>query len=152
MRNIELYEKLKNHFEWLEAYIEQRLGSEKLEALSKIIYFNDVEDIPDIVDNDRFNYDYNFNFKNWASTQDYINAFKILLDDEDLADVKDYLKDLPFYQGEITDDILEMIFNNDYDGEFYRKLNEIKEFTKTIMGEKYYNFFTRDFIENFLGE
>lgn len=45
-----------------------------------------------------------------------------------------------------------MIFNNDYDGEFYRKLNEIKEFTKTIMGEKYYNFFTRDFIENFLGE
>ena len=59
MKNIELYEKLKNHFEWLEAYIEQELGSEKLEALSKIIYFNDIEDIPDIVDNDRFNYDYN---------------------------------------------------------------------------------------------
>lgn len=152
MRNIELYEKLKNHFEWLEAYIEQELGYEKLEALSKIIHFNDIEDIPDIVDNDRFNYDYNFNFKNWASAQDYINAFKILLDDEDLADIEDYLKDLPFYQGEITDDILEMIFNNDFDGEFYRKLNEIKEFTKTIMGEKYYNFFTRNFIEKFLGE
>ena len=152
MRNIELYEKLKNHFEWLEAYIEQELGYEKLEALSKIIHFNDIEDIPDIVDNDRFNYDYNFNFKNWASAQDYINAFKILLDGEDLADIEDYLKDLPFYQGEITDDILEMIFNNDFDGEFYRKLNEIKEFTKTIMGEKYYNFFTRNFIEKFLGE
>ena len=74
-----------------------------------------------------------------------------MLTDDDISDVKDYLKSLPFYQGEITDEILEMIFNNDYDGEFYRKLNEIKEFTKTIMGEKYYNFFTRDFIEKFLG-
>ena len=151
MKNIELGEKLKNRFKELEALIANDLGAEKMEALSNIIHFNDIDDITDIVDNDRFNYDYNFNFKNFATTQDYINAFKILLDDEDLADVKDYLKDLPFYQGEITDDILEMIFNNDYDGEFYRKLNEIKEFTKTIMGEKYYNFFTRDFIEKFLG-
>ena len=151
MKNIELGEKLKNRFKEFEALIANDLGAEKMEALSNIIHFNDIDDITDIVDNDRFNYDYNFNFKNFATTQDYINAFKILLDDEDLADVKDYLKDLPFYQGEITDDILEMIFNNDYDGEFYRKLNEIKEFTKTIMGEKYYNFFTRDFIEKFLG-
>ena len=151
MKNIELGEKLKNRFKELEALIANDLGAEKMEALSNIIHFNDIDDITDIVDNDRFDYDYNFSFKNWATTQDYINAFKILLDDEDLADVEDYLKDLPFYQGEITDEILEMIFNNDYDGEFYRKLNEIKEFTKTIMGEKYYNFFTRDFIEKFLG-
>ena len=152
MRNIELGEKLKNRFTELEALIADELGAEKMEALSNIINFNDIDDVADIVDNDRFNYDYNFNFKNWATTQDYIKAFKILLNDDDIADVKDYLNDLPFYQGEITDEILEMIFNNDYDGEFYRKLNEIKEFTKTIMGEKYYNFFTRDFIEKFLGE
>ena len=152
MRNIELGEKLKNHFEWLEAYIEQELGSEKLEALSKIIYFNDIEDIPDIVNNDRFSYDYNFNFKNWATTDDYIKAFKILLDDIDIADVKDYLKDLPFYKGKITDEILELVFGNkDIDDKFYYKLREIENFSKTIMGEKYYNFFTRDFIEKFLG-
>ena len=151
MKNIELYEKLKNHFEWLEAYIEQELGSEKLQALNNIIHFNDIDDIADIVDNDRFNFDYNFNFKNWATTQDYINAFKILLDDEDLADVKDYLKSLPFYKGEITDEILELVFGDkDIDDKFYYKLREIEDFTKTIMGEKYYNFFTRDFIEKFL--
>ena len=153
MKNIELGEKLKNRFKELEALIANDLGAEKMEALSNIIHFNDIDDITDIVDDDRFDYDYNFSFKNWATTQDYINAFKILLDDEDLADVKDYLKSLPFYKGEITDEILELVFGDkDIDGEFYRKLNEIKEFTKTIMGDKYYNFFTRDFIENFLGE
>ena len=153
MKNIELGEKLKNRFKELEALIANDLGAEKMEALSNIIYFNDIDDITDIVDDDRFDYDYNFSFKNWATTQDYINAFKILLDDEDLADVKDYLKSLPFYKGEITDEILELVFGDkDIDGEFYRKLNEIKEFTKTIMGEKYYNYFSLDFIKNFLGE
>ena len=153
MKNIELGEKLKNRFKELEALIANDLGAEKMEALSNIIHFNDIDDITDIVDNDRFNYDYNFSFKNWATTQDYINAFKILLDDEDLADVKDYLKSLPFYKGEITDEILELVFGDkDVDDKFYYKLREIEDFTKTIMGEKYYNFFTRDFIENFLGE
>ena len=105
------------------------------------------------VDNDRFDYDYNFNFKNCATTQDCIKAFKILLDDDDIADVKDYLKDLPFYQDEITDEILELVFGDkDIDDKFYYKLREIEDLTKTIMGEKYYNFFTRDFIEKFLGE
>ena len=153
MKNIELGEKLKNRFKELEALIANDLGAEKMEALSNIIHFNDIDDITDIVDNDRFNYDYNFSFKNWATTQDYINAFKILLDDEDLADVKDYLKSLPFYKGEITDEILELVFGDkDIDDKFYYKLREIEDFTKTIMGDKYYNFFTRDFIENFLGE
>ena len=153
MKNIELGEKLKNRFKELEALIANDLGAEKMEALSNIIHFNDIDDITDIVDDDRFDYDYNFSFKNWATTQDYINAFKILLDDEDLADVKDYLKSLPFYKGEITDEILELVFGDkDIDDKFYYKLREIEDFTKTIMGEKYYNFFTRDFIENFLGE
>ena len=153
MKNIELGEKLKNRFKELEALIANDLGAEKMEALSNIIYFNDIDDITDIVDDDRFDYDYNFSFKNWATTQDYIKAFKILLDDDDIADVKDYLKSLPFYKGEITDEILELVFGDkDIDGEFYRKLNEIKEFTKTIMGEKYYNYFSLDFIKNFLGE
>lgn len=155
MKNIELGEKLKNRFKELEALIADELGAEKMEALEKIIWFIDCDDenITDIVDSDRFNYDYNFSFKNWATTQDYINAFKILLNDDDLADVKNYLKDLPFYQDEITDEILGLVFGDkDIDDKFYYKLREIEDFSKTIMSEKYYNFFTRDFIENFLGE
>lgn len=153
MKNIELCEKLKSRFKELEALIADELGAEKMEALSNIIHFNDVDDIADIVDDDRFNYDYNFNFKNWASTQNYIKAFKILLDDEDLADVKDYLKNLPFYKGEITDEILELVFGDkDIDDKFYYKLREIEDFTKTIIAEKYYNYFSLDFIKNFLGE
>ena len=153
MRNIELGEKLKNRFKELEALIAGELGAEKLEALSNIIHFNDVDDIADIVDNDRFNYDYNFSFKNWATTQDYIKAFKILLNDDDIADVKDYLKNLPFYKGEITDEILELVFGDkDIDDKFYYKLREIEDFTKSIIAEKYYKYFTLDFIKEFLGE
>ena len=153
MKNIELGEKLKNRFKELEALIADELGAEKLEALSNIIHFNDVDDITDIVDNDRFDYDYNFSFKNWATTDDYIKAFKILLNDDDIADVKDYLKDLPFYQDKITDEILELVFGDkDIDDKFYYKLREIEDFTKTIMGAKYYNYFSLDFIKNFLGE
>ena len=153
MKNIELGEKLKNRFNELEALIADELGAEKLEALSNIIYFNDIDDIADIVDNDRFDYDYNFSFKNWATTDDYIKAFKILLDDEDISDVKDYLKDLPFYKGKITDEILGLVFGDkDIDDKFYYKLREIENFTKSIMGAKYYNYFSLDFIKNFLGE
>ena len=153
MKNIELGEKLKNRFKELEALIADELGAEKLEALSNIIHFNDIDDVADIVDNDRFNYDYNFSFKNWATTDDYIKAFKILLNDDDIADVKDYLKDLPFYQDKITDEILELVFGDkDIDDKFYYKLREIEDFTKTIMVEKYYNYFSLDFIKNFLGE
>ena len=152
MKNIELGEKLKNRFKELEALIANDLGAEKMEALSNIIHFNDIDDITDIVDDDRFDYDYNFSFKNWATTDDYIKAFKILLDD-DIADVKDYLKDLPFYKGEITDEILGLVFGDkDIDDKFYYKLREVENFTKTIMGAKYYNYFSLDFIKNFLGE
>ena len=153
MKNIELGEKLKNRFKELEALIANDLGAEKMEALSNIIHFNDIDDIADIVDDDRFNYDYNFSFKNWATTQDYMKAFKIVLENSDIADVKDYLKSLPFYKGEITDEILELVFGDkDIDDKFYYKLREIEDFTKTIMGEKYYNYFSLDFIKNFLGE
>ena len=155
MKNIELGEKLKNRFKELEALIADDLGAEKLEALEKIIWFIDCDDenITDIVDSDRFNYDYNFSFKNWATTQDYIKAFKILLDDEDITDIKDYLKDLPFYQDEITDEILELVFGDkDIDDKFYYKLREIEDFTKIIIADKYYKYFTLDFIKNFLGE
>ena len=155
MKNIELGEKLKNRFKELEALIANDLGAEKMEALEKIIWFIDCDDenITDIVDSDRFNYDYNFSFKNWATTDDYIKAFKILLTDDDIADVKDYLKSLPFYQDKITNEILELVFGDkDIDDKFYYKLREIEDFTKTIMGEKYYNYFSLDFIKNFLGE
>lgn len=153
MKNIELGEKLKNRFKDLEALIANDLGADKMEALSNIIHFNDIDDIADIIDDDRFNYDYNFSFKNWATTQDYIKSFKILLNDDDIADVKDYLKSLPFYKGEITDEILELVFGDkDIDDKFYYKLREIEDFTKTIIAEKYYNYFSLDFIKNFLGE
>lgn len=153
MKNIELGEKLKNRFIELEALIADELGAEKLEALSNIINFNDIDDVADIVDNDRFNYDYNFSFKNWATTDDYIKAFKILLNDDDIADVKDYLNDLPFYQDEITDEILGLVFGDkDIDDKFYYKLREIENFSKTIIADKYYQYFTLDFIKNFLGE
>ena len=155
MKNIELGEKLKNRFKELEALIADELGAEKMETLEKIIWFIDCDDenITDIVDSDRFNYDYNFSFKNWATTQDCIKAFKILLDDEDISDVKDYLKDLPFYQDEITDEILELVFGDkDIDDKFYYKLREIEDFTKIIIADKYYKYFTLDFIKNFLGE
>ena len=155
MKNIELGEKLKNRFKELEALIADELGAEKMEALEKIIWFIDCDDenITDIVDSDRFNYDYNFSFKNWATTQDYIKAFKILLDDEDISDVKDYLKSLPFYKGEITDEILELVFGDkDIDDKFYYKLREIEDFTKIIIADKYYQYFTLDFIKEFLGE
>ena len=152
MKNIELGEKLKNRFKELEALIADELGAEKLEALSNIIHFNDIDDIADIVDNDRFNYDYNFSFKNWATTDDFIKAFKLVLTDDDLTDVKDYLKDLPFYKDEITDEILELVFGDkDIDDKFYYKLREIENFTKTIIADKYYQYFTLDFIKNFLG-
>ena len=155
MKNIKLGEKLKNRFKELEALIANDLGAEKLEALEKIIWFIDCDDenITDIVDSDRFNYDYNFSFKNWATTDDYIKAFKILLDDDNITDVKDYLKDLPFYKGKITDEILELVFGDkDIDDKFYYKLREIEDFTKTIIADKYYQYFTLDFIKNFLGE
>ena len=153
MKNIELGEKLRNRFTELEALIADDLGAEKMEALSNIINLNDIDDVADIVDNDRFNYDYNFSFKNWATTDDYIKAFKILLNDDDIADVKDYLKSLPFYQDEITDEILGLVFGDkDIDDKFYYKLREIEDFSKTIIGEKYYNYFSLDFIKNFLGE
>ena len=155
MKNIELGEKLKNRFKELEALIANDLGAEKMEALEKIIWFIDCDDenITDIVDSDRFNYDYNFNFKNWATTEDYIKAFKILLDDEDITDIKDYLKDLPFYQDEITDEILELVFGDkDIDDKFYYKLREIEDFTKIIIADKYYQYFRLDFIKEFLGE
>ena len=155
MKNIELGEKLKNRFKELEALIADELGAEKMEALEKIIWFIDCDDenITDIVDSDRFNYDYNFSFKNWATTQDYIKAFKILLNDDDIADLNDYLKDLPFYKGEITDEILELVFGDkDIDDKFYYKLREIEDFTKIIIADKYYQYFTLDFIKEFLGE
>ena len=152
MKNIELGEKLKNRFKELEALIANDLGAEKMEALSNIIHFNDIDDITDIVDDDRFDYDYNFSFKNWATTDDYIKAFKILLDD-DIADVKDYLKSLPFYKGEITDEILGLVFGDkDIDDKFYYKLREIEDFTKMIIADKYYQYFRLDFIKEFLGE
>ena len=76
-----------------------------------------------------------------------------LLDDEDISDVKDYLKDLPFYQDEITDEILELVFGDkDIDDKFYYKLREIEDFTKIIIADKYYKYFRLDFIKEFLGE
>lgn len=78
MRNTELVEKLKNHFRELEAYVAQELGAEKIEALSKIIYFNDKNDIEDIVYDDRYHfYCYDSDFKQF-SKHDFVNAYLTL--------------------------------------------------------------------------
>ena len=62
-------------------------------------------------------------------------------------------KDLPFYKGEITDEILELVFGDkDIDDKFYYKLREIEDFTKIIIADKYYKYFRLDFIKEFLGE
>ena len=37
MRNLKLYEKLKNHFEWLEAYLEQEVSPEKFLKMIALI-------------------------------------------------------------------------------------------------------------------
>ena len=145
MKNIELGEKLKNRFKELEALIADELGAEKLEALSNIIHFNDVDDITDIVDNDRFDYDYNYNYKT-VSKDDFINACVIIFaDDTSTRDeiIAEYVKKVNFDNIDEIKVSLKYIYENEQDA---------VEALLMLMSAKYYQYFTLDFIKEFLGE
>ena len=154
MKNIELGEKLRSHRGELTALMERELGAEKLEALEKVIYpvdlsYDDV--IEDIVDSDR--YDNSDNYSYDGTTDDFIKAFKLVLTDDDIEMLKDDLEKLPFYKGKIDDELLYMIFKDHfYDDEFYHKLQNIEDIASMLIADKYYKYFTLDFIKNFLGE
>ena len=145
MKNIELGEKLKNRFKELEALIANDLGAEKMEALSNIIHFNDIDDITDIVDDDRFDYDYNYNYKA-VSKDDFINACVIIFaDDTSTRDeiIAEYVKRVNFDNIDEIKASLKYIYENEQDA---------VETLLMLMSAKYYKYFTLDFIKNFLGE
>ena len=145
MKNIELGEKLKNRFKELEALIANDLGAEKMEALSNIIHFNDVDDITDIVDNDRFDYDYNYNYKA-VSKDDFINACVIIFaDDTSTRDevIAEYVEKVNFDNIDEIKASLKYIYENE---------QYAVETLLMLMSAKYYKYFTLDFIKNFLGE
>ena len=145
MKNIELGEKLKNRFKELEALIADDLGAEKLEALSNIIHFNDIDDIADIVDDDRFDYDYNYNYKA-VSKDDFVNGCVIIFaDDTSTRDeiIAEYVKKVNFDNIDEIKASLKYIYENEQDA---------VETLLMLMSAKYYKYFTLDFIKNFLGE
>ena len=145
MRNIELGEKLKNRFKELEALIADESGAEKLEALSNIIHFNDVDDIADIVDDDRFDYDYNYNYKA-VSKDDFVNGCLVIFaDDTSTRDeiITEYVKKVNFDNIDEIKASLKYIYENEQDA---------VETLLMLMSAKYYKYFTLDFIKEFLGE
>lgn len=154
MKNIELGEKLRSHRGELTALIESELGAEKLEALEKVIYpvdlsYDDV--IEDIVDSNR--YDNSDNYSYDGTTDDFIKAFKLVLTDDDIEMLKDDLESLPFYKGEIDDELLYLIFKDHYyDDEFEKELSNIEDIALMLIADKYYKYFKLDFIKEFLGE
>ena len=154
MRNIELGEKLRNRRGELTALMERELGAEKLEALEKVIFSVDLsydDVIEDIVDSDR--YDNSDNYCYDGTTDDFIKAFKLVLTDDDIEFLKDDLEKLPFYKGEIDDELLYMIFKDHYyDDEFERELSNIDDIASMLIADKYYKYFKLDFIKEFLGE
>lgn len=145
MKNIELGEKLKNRFKELEALIADELGAEKMEALSNIIHFNDIDDITDIVDDDRFNYDYNYNYKA-VSKDDFVNACVIIFaDDTSTRDeiIVEYAEKVNFDNIDEVKASLKYIYENE---------QHAVETLLMLMSAKYYKYFTLDFIKEFLGE
>ena len=145
MKNIELGEKLKNRFKELEALIADELGAEKMGALSNIIHFNDVDDITDIVDDDRFDYDYNYNYKA-VSKDDFINACVIIFaDDTSTRDevIAEYVEKVNFDNIDEIKASLKYIYENE---------QYAVETLLMLMSAKYYKYFTLDFIKEFLGE
>ena len=158
MRNIELGEKLRSHRGELTALMESELGAEKLEALEKVIYpvdlsYDDV--IEDIVDSDRYDNSDNYSYN--GTTDDFIKAFKLVLTDDDIEFIKEFIHDefenLPFYNGEITDEFLYLIFKDHYyDDEFSKELESIEDLASMLIADKYYKYFKLDFIKEFLGE
>lgn len=141
MRNTELVEKLKNRFKELEALVADELGAEKIEALSKIIYFNNKNDIEDIVYDDRYHfYCYDSDFKQF-SKHDFVNAYLTLF----VGNERDEKNEILAEYTDINEinNALEYIYENE--PELVKDLSQ-------DMAQKYFRYFYLDFIKEFLGE
>ncbi len=141
MKNTELGEKLKKHFKDLEALVESELGAEKLEALSKIIYFNNENDIEDIVYDDRYHfYCYDSDFKQF-SKHDFVNAYLTLF----VGDERDEKNEILSEYTDINNinNALEYIYDNE---------QELVKDLSQDMSQKYFRYFYLDFVKEFLNE
>lgn len=142
-----LCDKLKNRFQDLVALVEQELGEEQMNALMKIIYLNDENDIGDIVYDNKFYYHCNeYDFKPF-SKQDFIDAYLVLFKGNE-REAKNEVLDA-YIEGVIFDDEKEL-----KDALSYVYFNEItaKKYLSKQMAKKYYKYFTLDFIKEFLAE
>lgn len=145
MRNTELGEKLKNRFKDLVVLVEQELGEEQMNALMKIIYLNGESDIGDIVYDDKFYYHCDeYDFKQF-SKQDFIDAYLVLFKGDE-REAKNEVLDA-YTEGVIFDDEKEL---KDVLSYIYWNEANVKKYLAKQMAKKYYQYFTLDFIKEFL--
>lgn len=145
MRNTELGEKLKNRFKDLVALVEQELGEEQMNALMKIIYLNGESDIEDIVYDDKFYYHCDeYDFKQF-SKQDFIDAYLVLFKGDEREAKNEFLD--AYTEGVIFDDEKELKDALSY---IYWNEANVKKYLAKQMAKKYYQYFTLDFIKEFL--
>ncbi len=143
----------REHFKTLEAYIAYDLGAEKMEALSKIIYFLNKEHIYIILRFDLFTNDSNFYYKRDFTAKDFINAFRLLLNDDDIKEFKRYANELDLlsHRAKISDKFLIKIYNwVEYNNNVQYDLYDMFILAKALIADKYYDYFTRENIIKFL--
>ncbi|TWO22592.1 hypothetical protein YZ82_01365 [Campylobacter hyointestinalis] len=146
--------RLIENLEALQAYIENKLGAEKMKALSKIIHFVDEDDIYGIVEFDRLcNYD-NYMYKRDFSQIDFIRAFRLLLTDDDIEAIKFWSQgaNLLSSRAKVTDKFLRKLYNwgecNNINDKY--DLWDTFNYTKILIADKYYDYFTRENVKKFL--
>lgn len=144
----------REHFKTLKAYIAYDLGAEKMEALSKIIYFLNKDHIYRILRFDPFTNDSNFYYKRDFTAKDFINAFRLLLNDNDIKEFKRYANELDLlsYRAKISDKFLIKIYNWVECNNMYVQYDLYDMFilAKALIADKYYDYFTRENIIKFL--
>lgn len=146
--------RLIENLEALQTYIENKLGAEKMKALSKIIHFVDEDDIYGIVEFDRLcNYD-NYMYKRDFSQIDFIRAFRLLLTDDDIEAIRFLSQgaNLLSSRAKVTDKFLRKFYNwgeCDNINDRYH-LWDIFRLAKILIADKYYDYFTRENIKKFL--
>lgn len=147
---IRLIENLK----YLQAYIENKLGDEKIKALSKVIYFVERDDVERIVRFDRLsNYD-NYMYKREFSQRDFIRAFRLLLSDDDVKAIRFWSQEVNLLsrRAKVTDKFLRKLYNwgecDNSDEQYY--LWDTFKYAKILIADKYYDYFTIENIKKFL--